>query len=245
MRHTLLILNIIAITLCILLKVFYPKFRGYMGEFWVKLELKKLPNKEYYVLNDVMIEDDCGTHQIDHLVISKYGIFVIEMKNYYGLITGDEYKDKWVQHLGRNKYFFTNPIHQNYGHVKCLEKLLKLENEFFIPIICFSNSAKLRIKSKSQVVNLDYLTDAIKKFYKPLLNNNIEEIITVINKNNILDKEKRKQHVKGIKNKVKLDNAKADNMICPKCGSGLILKNGKYGTFVGCTNYPKCRYIKK
>ena len=136
-----------------------------MGEFWVKFELKKLPNKEYYVLNDIMIEDEQGTHQIDHLIVSKYGIFVIEMKNYYGLITGDEYKDKWTQYLGRNKYYFKNPIHQNYGHVKCLEEVLKLENMFFIPIVCFSNSARLKIKTNSIVTQLDYLTDTIKKFY--------------------------------------------------------------------------------
>ena len=39
-----------------------------------------------------MLEDENGTHQIDHIVISKYGIFVIEMKNYYGMIVGDDYK---------------------------------------------------------------------------------------------------------------------------------------------------------
>ena len=33
--------------------------------------------------------------------------------------------------------------------------------------------------------------------------------------------------------------------MCPKCGNKLILKNSKYGTFVGCSNFPKCRYIKK
>ena len=101
----LLLETFILITLCVLLKLYYPKFRGFMGEFWVKLELKKLSKKEYIVLNDIMLADENGTHQIDHLVISKYGIFVIEMKNYYGLITGDEYKDSWTQHLGKKKYF--------------------------------------------------------------------------------------------------------------------------------------------
>lgn len=34
-------------------------------------------------------------------------------------------------------------------------------------------------------------------------------------------------------------------MICPKCGGNLITRNGKYGEFIGCSNYPKCKYIKK
>ena len=78
----LLLETIILIALCIILKIYYPKFRGFMGEFWVKLELRKLPKDKYVVLNDIMIKDEKGTHQIDHLVISKFGIFVIEMKNY-------------------------------------------------------------------------------------------------------------------------------------------------------------------
>ena len=106
----------ILLIISILSAVFYKKFRGFMGEFWVKTELNKLPKDKYLVLNNIMITSTKGSHQIDHIVISKYGIFVIEMKNYFGLITGDEYKDKWTQHLGKNKYYFNNPIHQNHGH---------------------------------------------------------------------------------------------------------------------------------
>lgn len=32
---------------------------------------------------------------------------------------------------------------------------------------------------------------------------------------------------------------------CPKCGAPLVLRKGKYGEFVGCSNYPKCNYIEK
>ena len=73
----------ILLILGILIDIYYPKFRGFMGEFWLKLELKKLPKNKYKLLNNIMVEDEKGTHQIDYVVISKYGIFVIEMKNYY------------------------------------------------------------------------------------------------------------------------------------------------------------------
>lgn len=32
---------------------------------------------------------------------------------------------------------------------------------------------------------------------------------------------------------------------CPLCGSPLVLRKGKYGTFTACSNYPECKYIKK
>ena len=31
---------------------------------------------------------------------------------------------------------------------------------------------------------------------------------------------------------------------CPECGSPLVIRSGKYGKFVGCSNYPSCKYIK-
>lgn len=74
-----------------------------------------------------MIKQNGCTHQIDHLIISQFGIFVVEMKNYYGLILGEEHKDKWIQYLGKKKSYFLNPIHQNYGHVKALEELLNIK----------------------------------------------------------------------------------------------------------------------
>ena len=32
---------------------------------------------------------------------------------------------------------------------------------------------------------------------------------------------------------------------CPECGNPLVVRKGKYGEFVACSNYPECKYIKK
>lgn len=236
---------LITAILAILIDIFYPKFRGFMGEFWVKQELKKLPKDKYKILNDIMIRTNEMTHQIDHLIISQFGIFVIEMKNYYGLILGDKHKDKWIQYLGKKKSYFLNPIHQNYGHVKALEELLNLDDKYFIPIVCFSNQAKLKIESTGDVVQLDYLISSIKKHNSIILEDSLEEIVNRIVELNITNKTERRNHVKNIKAKIGEDKEKVDNMICPKCGSKLVERNGQYGPFIGCSNYPKCKFIKK
>ena len=187
---------IVLIVLCILLTIYYSKFRGFMGEFWVKLELSKLSKNKYILLNDIMIKDESGTHQIDHLILSQFGIFVIEMKNYYGLIKGKEFDDKWCQYLGRNKNYFINPIHQNYGHIKSLSNLLKLDDRKFISIICFSNQTKLNVKSNNVVTQVDLLKDEILKYREIIVNNDIKELSNIIISNNIKDKELKKQHIK-------------------------------------------------
>ena len=48
-------------------------------------------------------------------------IFVIETKNYKGIITGNEYDDNWNQILFNNKEVLRNPIKQNNGHIKALK----------------------------------------------------------------------------------------------------------------------------
>lgn len=224
--------------------VCYKKIRGFMGEFWVKTELNKLPKDKYIVLNNIMIRSSKGTHQIDHIVVSKYGIFVIEMKNYYGLITGDEYKDKWTQYLGKNKYYFNNPIHQNYGHIKALEELLQMDNDKFISIICISNQANVKVTAKN-VTQLDFLNGLIKSYNTEIIDENLVEIKNKIEFGNISDKGARKEHVRNIKTTLKETENKIENNICPKCGGKLVERNGKYGKFIGCSNYPKCRYIAK
>lgn len=216
-----------------------------MGEFWVKLELNKLPKNKYIILNDIMIKDDKCTHQIDHLVLSQFGIFVIEMKNYYGLIKGKEFDNKWCQYLGKSKSYFLNPIHQNYGHIKSLSSLLKLDDKYFISVICFSNQAKIDVKSNNIVTQVDYLKDEILKYNEVFVDNDIKELSNIIIQNNIEDKSLRKQHIKDIHVKINNDKELENNMICPKCGNKLVERNGKYGKFIGCSNFPKCRYIKK
>lgn len=66
-----------------------------------------------YVINNLILEVEEGkTSQIDHIVINKRGIFVIETKNYSGMIYGTENQLEWTQVLnyGKVKNHFYNPI---------------------------------------------------------------------------------------------------------------------------------------
>ena len=235
------LLIIFVLILCALGSFFYKKFRGYMGEFWVKLELKKLHKSEYIILNNIVIKTKENTHQIDHIVLSKFGIFVIEMKNYYGLITGSEYSNNWIQYLGKNKYYFYNPIRQNYGHIKALEEVLGLDANIFISIICISNQARLSVQARN-VVNIDYLNDLIKEYKKVVVKEDLMRIKERLEKSNIRNIKIRRHHTKEIKKYISNEQKKINNMICPKCNGKLVERSGKYGKFIGCSNYPKCKY---
>ena len=91
-----------------------------LGEKEVNQVLSKL--KGYKLLSDILIKRENGSSQIDHILIGKKGIFVIETKDYSGSIYGEQYSKYWIQIINRNKNEFYNPIRQNYGHIKALEE---------------------------------------------------------------------------------------------------------------------------
>ncbi len=45
--------------------------------------------------------------------------------------------------------------------------------------------------------------------------------------------------------KMEKKEAEKTGEICPECGSDLVIRNGRYGKFTACSNYPTCKYIKK
>ena len=198
LKNPLFWIVIIAGILCCL---FYKEIVGKAGEYWTKKELKKL-GKEYLIINDLMIRtEDKKTHQIDHVVISKYGIFVIETKQYDGYITGNDYDKKWCMKAGKNQLYINNPVHQNYGHIKALQEVLKLNEKKFISIICMSGNAKLKIKS-NKVIKVNDIIDKIKS-YQNILIDNCEEIYNELRNINITDRKQKSKHNREIKKALK------------------------------------------
>lgn len=98
-----------------------------------------LLNKQVYrALKNVTIATSNGTTQIDHVIVSKYGVFVIETKNFQGWIFGAENQAQWTQSLpGGRKFRFQNPLHQNYRHIKALSDFLGLSENHFHSVVMF------------------------------------------------------------------------------------------------------------
>lgn len=84
-------------------RLFKPRIKGYFGEKSVSLFISGLDELKYKVINNIMLRVNGKTSQIDHIIVSNYGIFVIETKNYKGWITGNEYDDYWRQTIFKRK----------------------------------------------------------------------------------------------------------------------------------------------
>lgn len=234
---------ILLLLIMVLIRVFTPIIKGWFGETIVASILSGLPNNEYIVLNNIMLRTNYGTTQIDHIVVSIYGIFIIETKNYKGWITGSEFSDQWTKNMYGKKYNFRNPLKQNYAHMKALEGLLDLPEDKFIPIVAFSWNANIKVKTSKPVIYINQLKSIILNYKQVKIHpTELQGIVNRIAGSNIDSKENRKDHVTNIRNKVRENDIKIRNNICPHCGGTLVKRNGRYGSFTGCSNYPKCKY---
>jgi restriction system protein len=132
-----------------------PKVKGRIGEVFVSVAaLKRLDPKVYRVFNDLVLPrpDGKGTTQIDHVVVSPFGIFVIETKNYEGWIFGDENSRQWTQVIYGKKSRFQNPLHQNALHVRALATATGLPRECFHNLVFFVGDAILKTPLPPQVM---------------------------------------------------------------------------------------------
>ena len=234
---------IIPILIIILLKLILPS-KGALGEKRVAVILSKLPKDRYKVINNLLINNNGFTSQIDHVVVSVYGIFVIETKAYKGWIYGSESSDYWTQNIYGKKYQLRNPIHQNYGHIKALKQLLHEYPELkYISMVAFSRDASLGISSNTPVIYWNQIRSVIYQFENRVMTEEqVQMVYDSILSSNIDSRENRKQHVRTVKNTIRNREEIISSGKCPRCKGKLVLRQGKYGSFYGCSNYPKCKY---
>lgn len=179
---------------------------GDAGERAVAGILTNLPKDQYFIINDLMIEKQNGhTTQIDHVVISPYGIFVIETKNITGYIYGSEYSKEWKRHwrgymrggfYGYNDMLFDNPVLQNGAHVKALYERLHNYCTKFIPIIAFSPKAVLKVNVQNiDVVYWSHVLDVIRRYKEEVMSvEQAQEIYNFLQALNIKDEKRRDSH---------------------------------------------------
>lgn len=113
--------------------------KGLRGERMVAARLRDLDPSRYRAFHDLYLPrpDGSGLTQVDHLVVSRFGIFVIETKYLDGWIFGSARQKMWTQSLyGRNTQFH-NPLHQNYLHVLAVRAFLELPERHFHSLVFF------------------------------------------------------------------------------------------------------------
>ena len=182
------------------------KDKGSTGEQLIYLSLKKYGITNQQILRNVYIPTPKGTTEIDLLVLSKKGILVFECKNYSGNIYGDGKRKKWVQYLGKKKFYFLNPIFQNRVHVNYLNSFLNIPDLPIIPFVATTTNGKWKVKNISPADHFLTHRGTLLDIYHPLPDSKImvqyyQEIYQKLKPLERPNKEIRQKHINDLKHR--------------------------------------------
>lgn len=246
--------------------------KGSQGEYLIWDSLQQLPGYKKFLFNCYLPKRNGESTEVDLILLHESGIYVFESKNYSGWIFGTETQQYWTQSLpGRygqaHKVKFFNPILQNQAHLKWLGEYLGIDSHFFYSCIVFGDECTLKditlTSGRHYVTNRSNLFAAISSHIQlsitKLSPEQIDSLYAKLFPLTQVDAEQRAQHIKEVKEIQHKQEVAAQAPVasaqgsqdgfCPLCGGRLVLRTATRGAnagnkFWGCSNFPKCRYIK-
>lgn len=222
--------------------------KGLIGEWLVNLSARlQLDRDTYHRFHNVTLPTPDGTTQIDHVIVSRFGIFVIETKNMKGWIFGSERDVQWTQAIGRYKTRFQNPIHQNLKHTKALEAALQVPPETVHSVIAFVGDAKLRTAMPAYVTQGGGFIGYVKRFDARVFSDaEVASLVGRLRSGRLAPTlATHRVHVQNLRRR---DDVSAEQL-WPRCGSALVVRKRSRGErageeFWGCRAFPTCRYVR-
>ena len=247
-------------------------FKGMVGEWFINLCIRLfLDKREYRLLKDVTLPTPQGSTQIDHVIVSRFGLFVIETKNMKGWIFGNPTQKSWTQQIYRRKHSFQNPLHQNHLHMMTLKSLLGLSDNQLHSVIFFIGDCTFKTPMPQNVMNRG-LIRYVKGITTPVLaESEVAHVVDTIQQGRLAANwQTHRQHVTQLKTRHADPSANhvstrepvrqsvanppsqsvspPDNPppICPRCGSTMVLRTAGRGDnkgtpCCGCHEFPTCR----
>ena len=178
----LIIIAVVSLVIFLMRKT-YVYLRGGYCDYIAMHEISSLNLKYYRVLRDVVFKVDGKTHKIDYMALSKYGIFVMKVHNFGGVVTGKEDDDFWIE---QNKFFKkkrVNPIKANKEEIKALAKYLHMSEDNFFSFICLPSQCKIDTTNyKSLVGDPDSITYKIVKYKDEIVREDVLKLYNKLNK---------------------------------------------------------------
>lgn len=147
--------------------------RGEECEAEVSRQLRQLAIKSYVLFENLILPSGGNTShtEIDHVIVSPYGIFCIETKSHQGLIFGSKDGEHWTQCIGSQTHKFYSPLRQNYKHTKALEQLLGADIKAPIHSYgVFPNASKLTVDSANVTIDIAEISEKISKHKQVIYN---------------------------------------------------------------------------
>lgn len=235
--------------------------KGWIGECRVRLYLfAGLERGVYKSIHNVTFATSAGTTQIDNILISRYGIFVVEIKNFSGWIFGTEDDARWTQKFSKRgrSFSFQNPLKQNKKHIGALKDVINATDEAIFSLVIFAGNSDFKKTMPENVGNPLAALNYIKSHRTVYLTDDeVDQVTTAIEQARLpagfLTRFIHSSHIKEFRKRRSSRpekptvQVKNDAPLCPRCKNVYLVKRktkrGKNtgNQFWGCPNFPSCR----
>ncbi|MGL6152650.1 MAG: NERD domain-containing protein [Aeromonas sobria] len=233
-----------------------PWFKGMIGEAFINLGIRLfLDKREYHLIKNVTLPIPQGTTQIDHVLVSRFGVFVIETKNIKGWIFGNPAHKSWTQQIYRSRHSFQNPLRQNYLHLMTLKSLLGLADQQLHSVIYFIGDCTFKTPMPENVMNRGLIRYIKGNTIQVLTPAEVTRVIDTIQRGRLAANwQTHKQHVAQLKARHSevphpplpvttmpvvnpvinasptiTEPATKQTPRCPRCGNLMVLRTAKRG----------------
>lgn len=153
--------------------IFYlgsPRHGGRMAYTRVRRLLRQsLDARRYTQFHDLLLPTGGGTERADHVVVSRFGIFIIVSEHRPGVISGGESQELWKQtRLGRNRRW-PNPLYRAKLQMEDLQRVLGIPRKCFHLVVAVSGQDKPLKKVPERVLPMNRLLPFIRSKSDQLL----------------------------------------------------------------------------
>jgi len=227
-------------------------FKGWLGRRLVDLAARlQLDEDEYVLLTDVTLPVNGSTLHIDHLIVSRFGLFIVEIHSMQGRIYGGRRRHSWVRMLYPTRETFENPRQIGAEHAQLLAGALDLPEEKLHPLVLFVGDNVFKTEMPENVVHGSSYIRYIETKQEELLD--LQEMVYILE----WIESARVRPTLQLKLQAWLDRAahlleaftaRPDVKSCPRCGSPMLLHTSKKfdemgKQFWGCSTFPACRGV--
>ena len=134
---------------------------------------------------------------------------------------------------------------QSLSHTRALNRILKdWPTLKVVPFVVFTGDAIIDdVSSMYHVIYDTQLLATIQSYDTPCITDaDLQSVVSRLSQKNIRELVDDNAHVSNVYAAKANFNNKVASGICPRCGGTLVQRNGRYGSFYGCYNYPRCRF---
>lgn len=202
-----------------------------IGEYKIEVALGRLPCS-FQRLSNLLLKTEKGFIHIDHLLVSPYGLFVLEVNNLAGIILGQEDAFHWHQSIRWRVKTFPNPLFENQNRIQFLMKHLRLEESLpFFSYVTFNRRCNLKVISGAVFYDIDILTAILKRIQSQpevLRDAEVLAIVKRIEQLNITDSSIRNEYSARLHKQKFLARANFGDIRCAVCQKPVTERTARY-----------------